>query len=571
MKLFDAFNEKSPNKVFISIILGALAGVCYAFLIPIVLNSLAPEVGRFARVSPEMNTFLTFDVANYKFATLFFFTCVFILVARSFSQIMLLRISMHVATELRMKIYHRVARAPIVALERMGSPKLISALTTDVQRIVMGARSLPDLLISLVTLVGMLGFLLYMNAAAFWFVMGAIIFGVIAYQIPMHFGNQVFMRSRNIADELQTSIRGLIYGAKELKLNTKKRENFFNEMLMAGEAEILKLDKRGFTIVRASTNFGDLISFFVIGAMTFIFVNYHSISNAELLGVIMALLYVTGPVASILGFLPQVAMAHISLNKMNQILAELPEEDANQEVVPIKEWSKLSFSNVTYQHIGTEDGEGFQIGPISFEVERGHITFIVGGNGSGKSTLSKLVTLHYLPKDGQISFDDTKVDLQTLVSCRQEIGAIFSDYYLFDRLLGLKDTEQEEIDAYLRDLRLDQKVSVKNGHFSTLALSDGQKKRLALLVAYLEDKNLYIFDEWAADQDPNFKEVFYHKILPELKAKNKAVVVISHDDRYFHVADKVLVMEEGKLARIELISEETRQAGIAASKAALQA
>lgn len=551
MKMFDAFSKIAPNKVFLSIVLGALAGIAYAFLIPIVLNSVTPEEGRGLLSARRVDTFLTFEVSNYKLAALFFFNCVFILVARSSSQIMLLRVSMDMATELRRTIYRRIARAPIAYLERTGSSKLITSLTGDVGRIVMGARILPDLLISLVTLIGMLGFLLYMNASAFLFVIGAIIFGIITYQIPMYLGNRYFHRARVIADDLQESIRGLIHGAKELKLNHGKRENFFSEMLDANESAIVGLEKSGFSIIRAAMNYGDLISFFVIGVITFVFVNYHALNNAELLGVIMALLYVTGPVTSILNCIPSIVIARVALKKINQLLDELPEE-AGADGVPVAlAWDRLRFDGVCYRH-GGADGAGFAVGPISFDIQRGQVTFIIGGNGSGKSTLSKLLTLHYLPSAGAISFGDTVVNPDTVASCRQEIGAIFSDYYLFDRLFcNLDDAVQRRIDDYLAALGLDHKVTVKDGRFSTLALSDGQKKRLALLVSFLEDKNLYLFDEWAADQDVTFKRVFYDKLLPELKARNKAVVVISHDERYFGVADQTLVMEEGLLLRTE--------------------
>ncbi len=569
MTLFDAFTRKAPNQVFLSIVLGALAGICYALLIPLVLNSVAPDGDRFASAGAELYTFLGFEVAQYRFAGAFLATCVFILLARSISQIGLLRISMDVATDLRIRIYHRVSRAPLVELERMGAPKLIAALTTDVARIVMGARMLPDLLIAVVTLVGMLGFLLYMNAAVFWFVMGAIVFGVVSYQVPMYFGNRYFTRSRHVADELQESIRGLIQGAKELKLNARKRHAFFRDLLLANEQQILALDKRGFTIVRAAMNYGDLISFFVIGAITYIFINYHAVSNTELLGVIMALLYVTGPVTSILNYIPQIVVARVSLNKVNQILAELPEEDANEAERPALHWDSVRFEGVCYQHAARGDGEGFRLGPVDLELPRGQIVFVVGGNGSGKSTLSKLITLHYLPQQGAIRFGDTPLDRDTLLACREQVSAIYTDYHLFDRLLGVGGIGmQERIDEYLALLQLQHKVSVKDGRFSTLALSDGQKKRLALLVAFLEDKALYLFDEWAADQDPVFKQVFYHRLLPELKARNKAIVVISHDDRYFHVADRIVVMEEGRVARTHTVSAEERRQAMALSAAA---
>ncbi|MCB1035646.1 MAG: cyclic peptide export ABC transporter, partial [Acidobacteria bacterium] len=74
-----------------------------------------------------------------------------------------------------------------------------------------------------------------------------------------------------------------------------------------------------------------------------------------------------------------------------------------------------------------------------------------------------------------------------------------------------------------------------------------QRKRLALVTALLEDRPVYLFDEWAADQDPEFKEVFYHQLLPELKARGKTAIVISHDDRYYDVADRVVKLDTGRV------------------------
>jgi putative ATP-binding cassette transporter len=65
------------------------------------------------------------------------------------------------------------------------------------------------------------------------------------------------------------------------------------------------------------------------------------------------------------------------------------------------------------------------------------------------------------------------------------------------------------------------------------------------LTAYLEDRPIYVFDEWAADQDPQFKEIFYFELLARLKAAGKTAIVISHDDRYYHVADRVVKLNYG--------------------------
>lgn len=556
MKLFDTFSKKAPNVVFISVLLGAMAGVSYAFLIPILLNSIAPEASGFQTIDAGITKVLGIEVSEIKFATIFLLICSVILLAQTYAQVMLSRVSMDVTSDLRVRIYDRISKAPISALEKVGPSRLMAILTADVQRIVTGGRMLPDVLVNIVTLSAMLLFLFFLNSDVFWFVLQAIIFGIATYQIPMFIGNRYFIRSRQKLDGLHEAIRGLIYGAKELKLNRVKRDSFFKDLLLAHESEVVRSDKRGFTIISIAQNYGNLLNFFVMGVVAFIFVNYHSVTRQELAGVIMALLYVIGPVAILLNFVPQLVVARVSLVRVNKLLDEMPEESVVDSVHEIPPWNTLHFSSVEYQYTGQNNARGFKLGPVDLEISKGEITFIVGGNGSGKSTLSKLITMHYAPDDGGISFDGISVDKDNTASYRQCIAAIYSDFYLFDRLLGFDAAgDIELVQSYLKALDLEKKVTIVDGKFSTLLLSDGQKKRLALLVEFLGDKQLYLFDEWAADQDPDFKRIFYQQILPELKRKGKAVVVISHDDRYFDVADKVIVMEDGKVARIERRSE----------------
>lgn len=548
MKLFNMFTEQAPNKVFISILLGAVSGVCYALLIPIVLTAITTDPNAITESESGIRTVLSFEVNNYKVATLFLLVCMFILFTRTISQIILTRVAIELATNIRIKLYKRIMATSSDVLESVGSSKLIATITTDVGRIVMGARQIPDLLANTVTIIGLLGFLIFLNIDVFWFVIGAIAFGIVTYQLPMMISEKYFKYSRQKHDDLQESTRGLIYGAKELKLNEVKKNAYFNEVLLENEFAVRKSQKTATTIVQTATNYGDLLSFFVIGIVTFIFVNYESMSNDKLVGVVMALLYITGPVAIVMNAIPNLLIARVSLNKVKKIFNELPLEPINQNITVLEPWQYIRFTEVCYQYTTQGIGKGFKIGPVDFTIHKSEITFIVGGNGSGKSTLSKLLTLHHSPTSGAIYFGNTLVANDNIKSCRQTLSSIYSDYYLFDRLLdGGHKEKKQEIDRYLKELNLDKKITIENGKFSTINLSDGQKRRLALLVAFLEDKEFYLFDEWAADQDPMFKEFFYYTVLPQLKNKGKAVVVISHDDRYFDIADKILVMENGML------------------------
>jgi putative ATP-binding cassette transporter len=177
------------------------------------------------------------------------------------------------------------------------------------------------------------------------------------------------------------------------------------------------------------------------------------------------------------------------------------------------------------------------------------MVFLVGGNGSGKSTLAKIVTGLYLPEAGEIRLDGELVTNQNRDSYRQLFSAVFADFFVFDNLLGLDSADLDSrAGGYLEQLHLKHKVRVTNGVLSTTAVSQGQRKRLALLTAYLEDRPFYLFDEWASDQDPLFKKVFYTQLLPDLKARGKTVLVITHDDRYFGLADRVIKLDYGKIA-----------------------
>lgn len=548
MSIFSTFSKKAPNRVFISIVLGAVAGIGYSILIPLVLIAISPADATLDNTKEELATVLSFEVANYKIAAVYAIACLIILIMRTASEILLVRVSNDLARDLRTKFYDKISQAPLAEIEKIGSSRFIASINIDVPRIITGGRAIPSVLVNSITLCGMLCFLAYLNPDVFKLVLIAILVGASLYQIPMIVGRNLLGRSRELKDNLQEATKGLIYGAKELKLDSEKRKQYFDNVLLAYEDEIVSQDKKAETMLRGSTSFGDLISFLVIGSVSFIFVNYYAIGTEELIAVVMILLYISSPVSMLLGVIPQLAMASISYRKLNGLLKHISTEDIEEYKERAPKWESLTFQNVEYRYPSREGDVGFHVGPINLEIRKGEITFVIGANGSGKSTLSKLLTLHYAPDSGAIYFDDKLLSSKSLASYRQDVGAIYSDYYLFDRLLIDLDADTEkQAKDYLHRLQLSHKVQIKDGKFSTLSLSDGQRKRLALLVSFLDDKELYLFDEWAADQDPIFKNIFYNQILSDLRNRNKAVIVISHDDRYFHIADRILIMELGKL------------------------
>ncbi|MCK8108981.1 cyclic peptide export ABC transporter [Pseudoalteromonas sp. 2CM41L] len=576
MSILGLFSKHAPNKTFISIGCGILAGGLYSLLIPLVMLAIEPRNSGIGIVASKPQLVGMVEITNTNLALFFLAVCTGIVFLRTLSQVLLARVGLNIVSSMRKDLYTKISNSYQLALENVGKARLNQLFTTDIQRIVIGARALPEILVNLVTLIGLLMYLMLLNMNVFWYVIGAVLFGVIAYQIPVMFSQRLFLRARHELDSLQTNFIALIEGSMELKVNNKKREDFFNNNLLVAEDSNVSLDKKGQTIIQLADNCGDMIGFLVIGMVSFVIVNYESMSMAELTAVVMTLMYITGPVATLMNVFPAIVVSRISLQQMELTLKEIEQEQINRNVTEIPEWQSLRLNNISFAYdsfpysnraksleASAINDRKFSVGPISLEVRKGEITFILGGNGSGKTTLSKLISLHYLSESGDILFDDVSVDKNNLISYRQGIACVFSDYYLFENLLGVENScsqvVQDEVTRYLELLELSHKVSFDNGRFSTLDLSDGQRRRLALLVAFMDDKELYIFDEWAADQDPQFKDTFYQFILPALRSKGKAVVAITHDDRYFDMADKIIELENGRLNKTFISRSDTRK------------
>ncbi len=273
--------------------------------------------------------------------------------------------------------------------------------------------------------------------------------------------------------------------------------------------------------------------------------------SAELLsGYILTMSYLMRPISTLLSILPSLSQAGVALRKIDTLGLSLASraEALTRITSSQNEFKRIEIRQATHSYQLAGADTTFTLGPIDLTLQPGELVFIVGGNGSGKSTLAKLLTGLYVPDGGEVKLDGNLIDDRNRELYRQLFSTVFADFYLFDRFIGLHSADVDaQAKTYLEQLQLTHKVSVQDGKLSTLTLSQGQRKRLALLTAYLEDRPIYLFDEWAADQDPFFREIFYQQLLPELKQRGKLVIVISHDDRYFHLADRVLKLDYGKI------------------------
>lgn len=547
----------SPKLLVFSVAIGALAGAFYSLIIPLAIKGIESVNNKTISAAQEYRFYENIISGNE--AVIFFTMVILILLTKALSVILVNNIAKSATAELKVTIVKKINSMKLDDVENLGFSRLLNILADDVNRVAAAAITIPMVVVSAVTIIGMLGYLAFLNIFVFFIVLASIFFGICLFQIPVRMVQRLYERARKLRDTIQEGIRGLVYGAYELKLDKQKSENYIKEEIINPQNKSVKMEKIGDAIVHLSGTSSDLVAFFIIGGIVFILPGYIELPLANSFGVVMALLYIAGPVAAILGMLQQMEMGKIALKRIHE-LEGYEEEKYPQMSADPSQWSKYSVQYVSYKYIGGEQERAFYLKPISLSFERGQINFIVGGNGSGKSTLSKLLSLHYRSLSGAILFDDKPITDGHIGFAREKMSVIYSDYYLFRKLYRQHDQMDEvKINKYLASLGLTDKTEFVDGYFTTVNLSDGQRRRLALLVALLENKDIYIFDEWAADQDPEFKDLFYKEILPEIKNDNKLVIVITHDDRYFDCADRVISMEDGDVVDIKWNSEFSAQ------------
>lgn len=465
-------------------------------------------------------------------------------------RIRLLKLTNELVYNKRVFLINRILNASYEKIEQLENGKIHTGLNNDTETLSNFANVIITAVTSLVTLICCF---VYLGIINFYGLLISIIVIFIAaglYFFMSRYANKLWEETRDIQNVFFKFINSLINGFKELKMHSKRQSEFRNDMQSSCEEY---RDKRikgdlGFANVFV---IGELLFTLVIGVVAFIFpVFFKDIQTSSLRNYIFVFLYMTGPVHGVLNSIPQIIRVNISYKRLNELIKEIEstditkmEKDTNGRNI-LENQFELELNNVEYSYKNS-NGEVFKVGPVSCSFKSGEITFITGGNGSGKSTLAKLVTGLYTPDKGEILLNGNMVCSEQL---NQQLSTVFDDFYLFDKLYGIDyNGNDSRLSKYLRLLGLSDKLEINNGVFSTIKLSSGQRKRLALLVSYLEDRTAFLFDEWAADQDPEFKSFFYNTLLFDFKERGKCVIAITHDDKYFNVADKVIKMDFGKI------------------------
>jgi putative ATP-binding cassette transporter len=384
-------------------------------------------------------------------------------------------------------------------------------------------------------------------------VAGTISLGVLVYSFIRIQAVTHFQRARERQSELMKHFRALTDGMKEMKLNSARKSNFVSQLEKTAHSLRHELitgnTKFALALSWAQFTFFVLISLFILLAAGG---RNSGLGPVILSGTVLALLCIRVPMETVVGMFLGLARAQVALNKIDQLGVSLGAEtelstlggvERKHEGLPVQ---AIEMEGIYHSYHSETDS--FSLGPLDLSFRTGETVFVSGGNGSGKTTFIKLLCGLYVPQSGELRYNGVPVTNENREDYRSQFAAVFSDFFLSDMIARTPSPELDTLaERYLKEFLLAHKVQVRNGMFSTTDLSQGQRKRLALVGACLEDKPIYIFDEWAADQDASFRQKFYYEILPKLKRKGKTLFVISHDQQYFSQADRLIVLEEGRL------------------------
>ncbi len=496
-------------------------------------------------------------LVDFRYLTLFTIAIILFILSQRYIFRQTSQVFENIVFRFRTRIAKKIESTELRVLEMIGKSNIYNKMTQRSSEISqMGAGVTASFQSAIMTFFIIL-YVAFISFPAFLLTVVIISVGVYIYLQKQQRALELINQSNQKEVEMFDSITDLIEGFKQIKLNKEKREEVSDDVKeVTTSVRDIKIET--FDINSDNYIFAQVFFYILVGAIVFLLPVLVESYYEGISSVATAILFVIGPLSTVVAGIPAYAMANIAVKEIYQLEMELDQYNGNHfgskrkaqhefetKFYPFKE---IAFSDITFEYNTLHGEPAFGVGPLNFEIHNNELLFIVGGNGSGKSTVLKLLTGLYYPDSGSISVDGNIIKrTANAQSYRDLFSAIFSDFHLFKKLYAVQDLDEEAIQNLLELMQLEKKTFFKKDRFTNLDLSTGQRKRLALLIAMLEDKPIYIFDEWAADQDPEFRHFFYDKILPDLQSAGKTIIAVTHDDAYFDVADRIMKLDMGKM------------------------
>lgn len=456
--------------------------------------------------------------------------------------------------KMKLRLVTKIEKAELQAIEGMGSSVIYDRLTENATAISESAGHIANVLQSLCVVIFAAFYILSTSLPGFVLLGVLITVGIMLWSTKNYEIREQLRQASKERVRFLEQLSDLLKGFKEIRFSRQRGVDIVRDI------EKTAHQSRAATTT-ANNLFNDnhvlsqCILFALLVAVVFVLPQHVAVDPPTVTKLVAGVLFFWGPLGNVVGSMPMYIRSNDALKNILELEQAIDRSTQTPQVEAVDPWrgrfEVIDVKNVRFGYAPDAGGRTFRIGPMNLTVTAGEIVFIVGGNGSGKSTFMKVLSGLYSPSSGEVLIDRLRLDLANVAAYREMFSVIFSDFHLFARLYGLLDVDEKRIHDLLRQMELDTKTSFENGGFTKRELSTGQRKRLAMIVALLEDRPIFLFDEWAADQDPEFRTYFYETLIPSLKQRGKTVIAVSHDDRYFHCADRVVTLEDGKIRSIE--------------------
>jgi len=448
----------------------------------------------------------------------------------------------------KIRIMHDVFRSNLLKVDKLGRDYILEVLNRDTELVSQQVNSVLSLFQSMLTVCFLMLYLATISLTACLILSVAI--AVVSFVGVIEL-NKLIAGVRVVSVK-EAQVNGM-YGAflsgyKEVKMNSQRALGLTRDLI--AEAKVVRTEKTKLVqdVVQFFT-YLQMLMYLVVGLIIFVVPIFSPEFSSDVLMVTTTALFLASSVSAAIVVVPNMTMANSAARNLRELSEKLSYENNERTAPGLTEFSEiktLALEDITYVHSGDGVARPFALGPINYEFEIGKVYFIRGNNGSGKTTLMRVLLGLYQAKSGRLLVNGEPIAEPSIAAYRDLFAVVFSDFYLFKKLYGVSATDEAELNELLTLFQMENKVAIDDGVFSDLNFSTGQRKRLALLVALLEKKQFIVLDEWAADQDPEFRQEFYERIIPKLRELGKTVIAITHDDQYYELADHVIYMENGQ-------------------------
>ena len=462
-----------------------------------------------------------------------------------------------IIANIRLRLTGQIRQSELLAFEKIGKTRYHTILTQETTTISNTSKLITRCCSALSMMVIACIYIGYLSLPALLTAIFTILYGVRIYKHSI----EEYQSRATIAYKEETYFFTLMKhyfdGFKEIKINLFKNTNLFNNYLRPAAQKAQEAKLHAASQLNTTVIFAQVYFYILLGIMIFVFPKLITIDSSSLLQITALLLFITsGPLGDIVETLPLLEKSSIAIHNLEALENELRlfHQTCILSTEPLDSappFESISLTGIEFGYQPNNEKNFFHIGPVDFYAKRGEIIFIMGGNGSGKTTLLKVLTGLYSPNDGTMTLNNIPIGPGNRNLYRSVFSPIFQDMHLFDRLYGVGIIDKKKSDALLTEMHLFEKTSIlEDGSITHIQLSAGQKKRLALVLSEFENREVYIFDEWAADQDPMFRRYFYQEYIRNLAKRGKTVIAVTHDDHYYSMADRIYRMDYGILKEI---------------------